>query len=709
MKRLKSYVVASLSNYLCSPLIDLDLEEEDEVSFTALDYIPLLSDFDEETSDEDNDFSGNVNEVTVWHANEASVGQTGHPSSTDGPRTQEQPLRNGPVIYPLQTIDVLPLQTWYLRPGDTVELHPEQYSSESHPNRKSLGDFLYVQNILENIETGEKYLRGLRLRRTRYVNGLNKNLNELCLVLQEDEDDLRDVFAQGAVEIPVDQILRPRNLTFSSKDFPQDSFREILTTTQAQFNLEIQNCEQLVCRWVFIETFESATKRKKLKGSASCLRRLITRECNGDSFINCMSNRMPANHHTTDSRGANRPRIRRQKYTYGSGFCGAGGDALGAKWAGLDIRYGFDSDFSACASFRRNFPGTEVFCCQAADFPPNGFDPRVHILHLSFPCKYFSPNHTKEGKDDEANTTVIFNLKQLLLKAKPPYHTQENTFGLKERHEVWLGAMINMIIEAGYNVRWKVFKLADFGLPAQRQRLVIYAARRGYPLPNFPSPTHGEHNRRHIYEAISNIPPSASWHLDEVHWLPHPKAPYDARTTLAKCICTDGGNNYHPSGQRAFSPRELACIQTVPWNFDFCGSKTNVVKQIGNLLPPAIWKIFLEQVLKTLDDFLDGFIDDIGNPIQDARQAESFEFSTSSNVGNSRHRIPLVGNPHLPRFSRAQAGPSLASATTSTNVDRVSAPRRNCREIVIIDDEEDDDIVVVQLRNSREIVDLTEE
>src|SRR5579871_2166715 len=121
---------------ICSALIDLDLEEENEVPFTTFDHISLLSDLEDETSDEDNGSSGSKNETSE------------HPSSTNGFRAQEQPSRNGPVVYPFQTIDILSLQTWYLRVGDTVELHPEEYSSESRPK---LGDFIYIQKIIENI------------------------------------------------------------------------------------------------------------------------------------------------------------------------------------------------------------------------------------------------------------------------------------------------------------------------------------------------------------------------------------------------------------------------------------------------------------------------------------------------------------------------------------------------------------------------------
>ena len=692
-------------------LIDFGFEEDDALSVAE----DLLSHFDDETSDEDNFSSGNAGEDLVSHIIETSSARIGHSTRTALPRTQEQPLRNGPLDYPYQSIEVLPFEAWYLRAGDTMELHADHSTS---------GDFLYIQKIIENIETGQKFLRGLRLRRTRVVTtALDFKLNEVCFVLQDDEDDPRDVFTQGAIEIPVDRVLRPRNLIFSSKNFPQDSFREILTPDQIQANLEeLRDRGRLVCRWAWIETFESATKRRKLKASAGCLRKLTGRECTDGKFYNCMLDKVPASRPTTNSRGGSRPGVKRGKYTYGSGFCGAGGDCLGAKWAGLDVRYAWDSDPSACESIRRNFPRTTVFRYEAVDFPPQDFDPHVDILHLSFPCKYFSPNHTQEGKDDEANTTVIFNTMRLLSDAKPIYHTQENTFGLHDRHPIWFNAMLGMISNAGYNVRWKVSNFVDLGQSASRKRLVIYAARRGYPLPNFPSSTHNEHNRRYIYDAIANIPRNASWHLDKAHWFAHPKPSYDARTSLARCICTNGGNNYHPSGQRDFTPRELACLQTFPWYYEFYGSgKTDVVKQIGNALPPMVWSTILKEIVKTMDDFSDDLIDDLGNPIQGLRQAESSGLSTSSHASNSQHGVPLPGNLRPPRYTEAsrfsslQAGPSRASGE---NVDRLSARTRNLsvsRDIVMIDDEEDDDVVLVRSRSAQrfrskgDVVDLTKD
>jgi hypothetical protein len=93
------------------------------------------------------------------------------------------------------------------------------------------------------------------------------------------------------------------------------------------------------------------------------------------------------------------------------------------------------------------------------------------------------------------------------------------------------------------------------------------------------------------------------------------KAPYDGRVTTAKCITTKGGDNYHPSGLRNFTLREFASMQMFPDDYWFSGSKTRIIKQIGNAIPPKIWMLYVKRIVQTLEDFDDGKIDSAGNPI----------------------------------------------------------------------------------------------
>jgi len=376
--------------------------------------------------------------------------------------------RNGPIIWPCQTLPTLPFNEVSLKPGDTVELKPDL---EEH------GDFLYIQHIIENVATGNITLRGLRLRRTKFMGGaLDRKLNELCMVIQEDEDDDRDPFIQGAIEVSQRDVLRLRNLVFSEKDFPNDSYREFWTANLAEEQLGlVRDRGRLICRWVWFEKFENATHRKKLKAKEGFLRRIRSTEC--VDRILPHSNRGKAHQPSVRSQpGA----VRKVPYTYGTGCCGAGGDAEGARLAGTRVLYGWDHNFEACWTFQLNHPGAIVYQRSATSIardPPNGQSPRVTILHFSLPCDFFSPNHTHEGKNDDANIATFLSTTELLLEARPVIHTQENTYGLFYWHPAYFNKLLSMITSAGYNVRWKVLNFCDYGLSASRQRLIIFASR----------------------------------------------------------------------------------------------------------------------------------------------------------------------------------------------------------------------------------------
>jgi hypothetical protein len=94
----------------------------------------------------------------------------------------------------------------------------------------------------------------------------------------------------------------------------------------------------------------------------------------------------------------------------------------------------------------------------------------------------------------------------------------------------------------------------------------------------------------------------------------HERTPYDPRR-LAKCITTNGGQtNYHPSGLRNFSPRERARLQTFRNAYRFTGTVGEVNRQVGNAVPPAVWRGFMGSVAQCLRDFAHGRIDAAGAP-----------------------------------------------------------------------------------------------
>jgi DNA (cytosine-5)-methyltransferase 1 len=73
---------------------------------------------------------------------------------------------------------------------------------------------------------------------------------------------------------------------------------------------------------------------------------------------------------------------------------------------------------------------------------------------------------------------------------KPKFFLAENVKGLLSMHK---GEVIKMIIEdfkkIGYKVDYKLINSADYGIPQQRERVIIIGNRIGIENP-FPKPTH---------------------------------------------------------------------------------------------------------------------------------------------------------------------------------------------------------------------------
>lgn len=157
--------------------------------------------------------------------------------------------------------------------------------------------------------------------------------------------------------------------------------------------------------------------------------------------------------------------------------------------------------------------------------------------------------------------------------------------------------------------------------------------RRGIPLPEFPEPTHGPKGPKPfvtVQQALSSLSRRPYVSHNQV---PHhckvfevPRPPYDPRTKVLGCITTSGGDdNCHPTGRRTFTIRELAALMSFPPDFKFPNlavpdskngvCKGEVIKQIGNSIPPAVWTLFIQSVINTLRAFDNGAIDADGRKV----------------------------------------------------------------------------------------------
>ncbi|KAE8151262.1 S-adenosyl-L-methionine-dependent methyltransferase [Aspergillus avenaceus] len=291
----------------------------------------------------------------------------------------------------------------------------------------------------------------------------------------------------------------------------------------------------------------------------------------------------------------------RRKYTFGDGFCGAGGVSCGAQLAGLQLKWAFDNSEHAIDTYRLNFD-TDCEYSDVFSFLTNDYQfLKVDISHGSPPCQTFSPAHTVNSVHDDANSACIFSCSDLLKKARPRIHTMEETSGLFERHKETFYRVIQDFVEIGYSVRWNVLRTDDYGVPQIRRRLVIIASGPGETLPPFPGPT----ETCTIHRAISQIPQGTPDHdvntaVVKARERGFIRPPYDAESLAHTITCSGGEGNYHPSGERKFTHRELACLQTFPLSFRFGGKE--VTKQIGNAVPPKLATAIFREIVRSLRD-----------------------------------------------------------------------------------------------------------
>ena len=168
----------------------------------------------------------------------------------------------------------------------------------------------------------------------------------------------------------------------------------------------------------------------------------------------------------------------KRQYTFNDYFCGAGGMSRAAHQNKLHIQDAFDFDQHACNSYHMNFPDARIHCLWAHEFIGLPNQCKCDIAHVSPVCKFFSPAHTRVGKDDEMNTASWTAIGELLMKSRPRVVTLEQTFGLvlRARHRGYLNALIQVFTSHGYSIRWRLLHCADYGLPQMRLRTFMIAS-----------------------------------------------------------------------------------------------------------------------------------------------------------------------------------------------------------------------------------------
>lgn len=176
-------------------------------------------------------------------------------------------------------------------------------------------------------------------------------------------------------------------------------------------------------------------------------------------------------------------------------FAGAGGLSLGFEQAGFDVVAAVEIDPIHCAVHKFNFPDCTVFPRSISGLTGTEIRAkaglgrrRIDVVFGGAPCQGFSMIGQR-ALDDPRNS-LVREFVRIVDELRPAYFVFENVKGLTVgEHRLFLDELIGAFSDADYRVRlpWKVFDVAEYGVPQHRERLILIGTRRGEPLPDYPS------------------------------------------------------------------------------------------------------------------------------------------------------------------------------------------------------------------------------
>lgn len=306
-----------------------------------------------------------------------------------------------------------------------------------------------------------------------------------------------------------------------------------------------------------------------------------------------------------------------REFTAVSLFCGAGGLDMGFENAGIKTIWANDFDKDACKT-HQNWSSAEVVCGDVSKIDMS-IIPESDVILGGFPCQGFSLSGPR--KIDDSRNVLYKHFVALVKQNKPKVFVGENVKGLLTMAN---GQIIDAIIEefsnCGYNVFYKLVNAKNFGVPQDRERVIIVGFRKDLGITEFELPD-GNGKKMTLREALKDLPPVKT---EEVCM-----APYSSRfmsrnrkrgwndvsytiPAMAKQVALYPGSpnmekldkdlwKFGDDGEtRRLSWREAAVIQTFPKDLEFAGDLTSIYKQIGNAVPVKLAEFVANYIIKYL-------------------------------------------------------------------------------------------------------------
>lgn len=166
-----------------------------------------------------------------------------------------------------------------------------------------------------------------------------------------------------------------------------------------------------------------------------------------------------------------------ERFTFLDLFAGIGGFRIALESLGGKCVFSSEIDDHACEMYKANF-GDDPYC-DITKLNPKSL-PDFDILCAGFPCQSFSICGRQKGFIDETRGTLFFDIVRIIKEKKPKAFILENVKNLTTHDK---GRTLTVIIDTlnslGYSVNYKVLNAKDFGVPQNRERILIVGSKDG--------------------------------------------------------------------------------------------------------------------------------------------------------------------------------------------------------------------------------------
>lgn len=210
--------------------------------------------------------------------------------------------------------------------------------------------------------------------------------------------------------------------------------------------------------------------------------------------------------------------------------------------------------------------------------------------------------------------------------------TFENVPGLVLKdYKGYLQYMVSSLIAMEYQVRVSVLNASSYGDPQNRQRVILWAARKDCILPTLPAETHGDQETSddllpvktckdalqylEDYQPVNGSKSSGAVSINGStiynHVCPRLTSREKFKTTQnidnyvlqedmpSRTVLARARPHVHYNGQRFISVREAASLQSFPPSFQFFGGTANQLSQVGNAVPICLATAIARSVAKS--------------------------------------------------------------------------------------------------------------